>query len=98
MESIKLKIDSHPVPSQIKGGALTKEPTLQCYVRLVREKLTKFKMFEIEHVPREENTILDILSKMANTGSSCIDHSFIQETLKTIMNGGPNDGDDGSKQ
>lgn len=62
----------------LRKGSLIKQ-----YPKLVVEKLAKFKAFEITHVPQEENTRVDILSRLANTIGPDINHYFIQETKKT---------------
>lgn len=55
-KNIKLRIYSHLVVSQVKGEACVKGPLVQQFLRLTKVKLAKFKMFEVAHVPREENT------------------------------------------
>lgn len=66
---------------KIKGESHTKDPLLQRYVNLTREKIEKFKSHEIMASPKEKNTRLDVVSKPASTGTLFINHSFIQETL-----------------
>jgi hypothetical protein len=51
------------------------------YLALVKEKLKKFNTWEVRHVPREQNTRADILSKLASTRKKGGHKSVIQEIL-----------------
>lgn len=66
----------------MKGEAQTRDLLLQGYVVMTREKLEMFKISKVEHIPREQNTREDVLSKLTSMRGSEINHSFIQETLK----------------
>jgi ribonuclease HI len=81
-KGVKLRTDSQLVVTQVKGEAQAKEPLLQKYLVVIKETISLFDEFEIMHVPREQNTRADVLSKLASTRKSGVNHSFIQETLE----------------
>lgn len=81
-EHIQIQVNSQLIASQIRWEGPTKGPLLQQYLKLATKRLERFKAFEIVHVPREENTCVDVL-KLATERSLDIYHYFIQETKKT---------------
>jgi len=50
------------------------------YVQVLKES---FKVFELVHVPREQNARADLLVKLASSGKEGMYRTVIQETLKT---------------
>src|ERR1051325_7603682 len=78
---IQVFIDSQLVASQVLGDYQAKNDSLIEYLNLVKEKLKGFDRAEIKHVPREQNTRADILSKLASTMKKGGNRSVIQETL-----------------
>lgn len=46
--------------------------------------LSNFKEYEIAHVPYEENTSADVISRLTSTRSLGINHSFVHETKRTL--------------
>lgn len=60
----------------------TKDSLIQKYVSLTREKLVRLKLHEIMHISRDENIMENILSKLASTRTSRINHFFIEEILR----------------
>ena len=78
---IQVFSDSQLVASQVLGEYQTKSDNLIEYLNLVKEKLKNFDRTEIKHVPREQNTRADILSKLASTSKKGGNKSVIQETL-----------------
>lgn len=60
----------------------TKDSLIQKYVSLTREKLDRLKLHEIMHISRDENIMENILSKLASTRTSRINHFFIEEILR----------------
>ncbi|XP_057443271.1 uncharacterized protein LOC130735212 [Lotus japonicus] len=79
---IVIKIDSQLVANQIKGDYQAKDVQLAKYLVKVQELLKQMDKFQVNHVPREENTRADILSKLASTKKPGNNKSVIQETLK----------------
>jgi len=60
------------------------------YVMLLKET---FPIFELVHVPREQNTQVDLLAKLASLGKGGRQRSVIQETMKA-----PNTTTDGVRE
>jgi len=69
------------VASQVTGEYQVREEHLQEYVQLVLEKIKGFETVEVTHVPREQNTRADILSKLARTQIANGNKTVIQEVL-----------------
>ncbi|XP_061364982.1 uncharacterized protein LOC133308378 [Gastrolobium bilobum] len=65
----KLQIftDSQLVTSQIGGSYQAKGPLLAKYLDFARQLITEFEKVEVHHIPRNENSRADILSKLAST-------------------------------
>jgi hypothetical protein len=78
---ISLCSDSQLVVSLIKGEYQSREPLLQRYLAKVKESLLGLSKFEIKHIPREENSCADLLSKLASTKSSSTLKSMVEEVL-----------------
>jgi len=53
------------------------------YVQVLKEM---FMVFELVHVPREQNARADLLAKLASSGKGGRQRRVIQETLKTPRN------------
>jgi len=73
--------DSQLVASQVTGDYQIREEHLQQYVQLVLEKMKEFEAVEVTHVPREQNTRVDILSKFGSTRIANVNKTIIQEVL-----------------
>jgi len=69
------------VALQVTGDYQVREEHLQQYVQLVLEKMKEFETVEVTHVPREQNTRADILSKLASTRTANGNITVIQEVL-----------------
>ncbi|XP_061353647.1 uncharacterized protein LOC133298401 [Gastrolobium bilobum] len=65
----KLQIfsDSQLVTSQIGGCYQAKGPLLAKYLDSARQLMAEFENVEVRHIPRNENSRADILSKLAST-------------------------------
>jgi ribonuclease HI len=79
--AITLCSDSQLVVSQIKGEYQARERLLQRYLAKVKESLLGLSKFEIKHIPREEKSRADLLSKLASTKSSSTLKSVVEEVL-----------------
>jgi len=66
-KKVKIFNDFKLVASQVTGEYQVREEHLQEYVQLVLEKMKEFETVEVTHVPREQNTRANILSKLAST-------------------------------
>jgi ribonuclease HI len=69
------------VASQVTREFQVKEDHLQKYVQLVLEKMKEFETVKVTHIPREQNTRADILSKLASTQTANRNKTVIQEVL-----------------
>jgi ribonuclease HI len=78
---ITLCLVSKLVVSQIKGEYQAREAHLQKYLQKVRESLIGLSCFKIKHIPREENSCANLLSKLASTKKGSQHHSIIEETI-----------------
>src|SRR3954468_9839273 len=78
---IKIYTDSQLVASHISGEYQAKNDVLAEYLALVKDKIKKFAVAEVEHIPREHNSRADILSKLASTRKKGGNKSVIQEIL-----------------
>lgn len=59
-----------------------KEALRHKYLDTVKEKINNFDSIEKMHIPIEQNTKVDVLSKLVSTRATGINHSFMQETLE----------------
>ena len=81
MTGLKAKSDSQLVTNQVSGEFQAKDPQLVKYLEKVRNLANHFKSFELVYVPREQNAIADLLSKLASTKNLGSNKTFIQETI-----------------
>ena len=77
------KIDSLLVTGEVTGEYQAKNPQLASYLRYVQIFRSTFSMFDLIHVPREQNSRADLLSKLASSRKGGRQRSLIQETLKS---------------
>ena len=61
---IMCKSDSHIMVGQVKGEFEVKEPLLKRYYDVAQNSIARFNKAHLEHIPREENKRVDILSDM----------------------------------
>ncbi|KAK2397192.1 hypothetical protein QL285_058795 [Trifolium repens] len=78
---LKAKSDSQLVTNQVLGEFQAKDPQLIKYLERVRAMSSLFNSFELVYVPREQNAIADLLSKLASTKKPGSNRTFIQETI-----------------
>jgi ribonuclease HI len=64
--AVTIYSDSRLVVSKIKGKYQEKEPIMQKYIAKVRDALVGLSKFEIRHIPKEENSCADLLTKLAS--------------------------------
>ncbi len=65
------------------GEFQAKDPQMAAYLEYVQELRRSFVLFEVVHVPREQNARADLLAKLASSGKGGRQRTVIQETLKT---------------
>ena len=77
------KSDSLLITGQVTGEFQAKDPQMAAYLEYVQELRRSFVLFEVVHVPREQNARADLLAKLASSGKGGRQRTIIQETLKT---------------
>ncbi|XP_019197156.1 PREDICTED: uncharacterized protein LOC109191024 [Ipomoea nil] len=68
VERLRIKTDSRLVVGQISGTCETKNAKMALYKERAVEMLKGFVAYEIEYIPRTDNTEADLLSKIALEG------------------------------
>jgi len=86
-----VKSDSLLVTRQVTGEYQAKDPQLASNLRYVTILKATFSTFNLVHVPKEQNSPADLLSKLDSSGKGGRQRSVIQETLKSsrTAEGGP---------
>ncbi|XP_061351982.1 uncharacterized protein LOC133296954 [Gastrolobium bilobum] len=64
---VKVYSDSQLVTSQIEGSYQVRGPLLTKHLEDAKQIMTNFEKVEVSHIPRNENSRADILSKLAST-------------------------------
>ena len=82
-QSLLTKSDSLLVTSQVTGEYQAKDPQMAAYLEYVQVLKQSFAVFELVHVPREQNARADLLAKLVSSGKEGRQRTVIQETLKT---------------
>ena len=82
-KSLLVKSDSLLVTGQVTGEYQAKDPQMAAYLQYVQILKETFAVFELVHVPREQNTRADLLAKLASSGKGGKKRTVIQETLRT---------------
>jgi len=77
------KSDSLLVTGQVTGEYQAKDPQMAAYLEYVQVLKESFEVFELVHVPREQNVGADLLAKLVSSGKGGRQRTVIQETLKT---------------
>nr|KYP46038.1 Retrovirus-related Pol polyprotein from transposon 412 family [Cajanus cajan] len=73
--------DSKLMVEQLSGTYQAKDDLLQQYFHMASHQISSFHEFTIQHVPRDKNTRVDLLSKLASTKRPGQHQTIIQETL-----------------
>jgi len=81
--SLLAKSDSQLVTGQVIGEYQAKDPQMAAYLGYVQVLKGAFVVFELVHVPREQNARAGLLAKLASSGKGGRQRTIIQETLKT---------------
>jgi len=67
---------------QVNGEFEVKEPLLQRYFHAAKNSIARFNKAPLEHIPREDNKRVDILSKLTVTKKKSHQRSVIQIWLR----------------
>ena len=70
------------VTGQVTGEFQAKDLQMAAYLEYIQELKGSFALFEVVHVPREQNVRADLLAKLASSGKGGRQRTVIQETLK----------------
>nr|KYP76554.1 Retrovirus-related Pol polyprotein from transposon 412 [Cajanus cajan] len=65
-QRVNCNIDSKLMIEQLSGTYQAKDVLLQRYFHMASHQISSFDEFTIQHVPREKNTRVDLLSKLAS--------------------------------
>jgi len=77
------KSDSLLVTGQVTGEYQAKDPQMAAYLEYVQVLKDSFEVFELVHVPREQNAQANLFAQLASSGKGGRQRMVIQETLKT---------------
>jgi len=77
------KSDSLLVTGQVTGEYQAKNPQMAAYLEYVQVLKESFDVFELVHVPREQNARADLLAKLSSSSKGGRQRRVIQETPKT---------------
>ncbi|XP_057457904.1 uncharacterized protein LOC130748677 [Lotus japonicus] len=83
VQSIRIMTDSQIVSRQIQGEYQANDAQLAKYLVKAQNLMKQVAKVQINHVPREENTRADILSKLASTKKPGNNKSVIHEVLNS---------------
>jgi len=67
----------------VTGEYQAKDPQMAAYLQYVQILKETFAVFELVHVPREQNARANLLEKLASLGKGGRQRTVIQETLRT---------------
>ncbi|XP_068497746.1 uncharacterized protein [Phaseolus vulgaris] len=82
-KALMAKSDSLLITGQVTDEFQAKDPQMAAYLEYVKELRRSFSLFEVVHVPREQNARVDLLAKLASSSKGGRQRTVIQETLKT---------------
>jgi len=80
------KSDSLLVTGQVTGEYQVKDPQMAAFLEDVQVLKETFEIFELAHVPREQNARADLLVKLASSGKGSRQRTVIQETTNMADN------------
>ncbi|RDY08210.1 hypothetical protein CR513_07576, partial [Mucuna pruriens] len=83
---VMCKSNSQLVVGQVSREFQAKEPHMFRYCHNVIRMLQNFEAHELKHIPRDENTKVDLLAKLASTKKPWQHHIVIQKTIKSLYN------------
>ena len=82
VRELLVKGDSQLVIRQVRGECCCNNPQLAAYLIHVRRLEKDFDVLELQHVPREGNSVADALSACASTQASVPEGVFQRRLLK----------------
>ena len=90
VKHLKVLGDSNLVVCQTKGSFSLKEPSLASYIAMAQKMEDKFLTFEIEHVQRNKNRFVDVLTALGSRimfegDSTRVDISKREESIIEVL-------------
>jgi len=82
-QSLLVKNDSLLITGQVIGEYQANDQHLASYLKYLMILRATFSIFDLVHVPREQNSRADLLSKLASSRKGGRQRLVIQETLKS---------------
>ncbi|XP_024024069.1 uncharacterized protein LOC112092339 [Morus notabilis] len=82
-ENLDIFSDSQLIVNQVKGQYQTRDEKMAAYLKKVKEALGKFTTYDIQQVPRAENSNADALTRLATSRDADLLNLVPLEVLKT---------------
>nr|GEV89606.1 hypothetical protein [Tanacetum cinerariifolium] len=79
--ALKVKVDSKLVACQMNGEFLARSDGMAKYLTKAKEHETLFKRFSIENIPRNQNHMADVPSKLASVAFNHLTKEIVVEVL-----------------
>jgi len=83
VQNLLAKSDFLLVTGQVTGEYQAKDTQMAAYLGYVQVLKGSFSMFELVHIPKEQNARADLLVKLTSSGKGGRQRTVIQEILKT---------------
>ena len=80
-KDVRLKADSQLVSGQLRGKFEAREANMIKYVEKAIEIIPQLEQFEVEAIPRAENTKADALSKLASSDSFSVEGMVVIDVV-----------------
>ena len=80
---VKVYSDSKLVVGQVRGDLEARDPRMQEYLSQVKSIQTKFKVFDVSHIPRGGNTHANSLATLATSLAQDLPRVILVEDLCT---------------
>ncbi|XP_061371469.1 uncharacterized protein LOC133314049 [Gastrolobium bilobum] len=78
---VQVHSDFQLVTSQIVGSYQAREPLLTKYLDYARKLMSEFEKVDVNHIPRNENSKADILSKLASTKGRGNHRTVVEQSI-----------------
>ncbi|XP_024029260.1 uncharacterized protein LOC112093922 [Morus notabilis] len=83
-ENLDIFSDSQLIVNQVKGQYQTRDEKMAAYLKNVKEALEKFTTYDIQQVPRADNSNADALTRLATSRDADLLNLVPLEVLKTM--------------
>ncbi|GKG06510.1 reverse transcriptase domain-containing protein, partial [Tanacetum coccineum] len=82
VHSLSVNVDSKLVASQINGSYVACQESMIQYLSKAKEYIKCFKTFKIQNIPRNQNQMADVLSKLASVAFNHLTKEILVEGLE----------------